>query len=96
MFHVSQSLIKREHKTTDGLIECDGIRHFIMKEARKGCYRRVAIVLKKKLGTSKRLKDNNILAVKFYYCTLKNNSDQEAIHEITDRICDAGEIPMSG
>ena len=68
------------------------MRHSIMKEARKGCYRRVVIVVKKKLGTSKRLKDINILAVQFYYCTLENDSDQEAVHEIADRICDAGKF----
>ena len=63
-----------------------------MKEARTGCYRRGVIVLKKKLGTSKRLKDINILAVQFYYCTLENDSDQEAVHEIADKICDAGKF----
>ena len=63
-----------------------------MKEARTGCYRRVVIVLKKKLGTSKRLKDINILAVQFYCCTLENDSDQEAVHEIVDKICDAGKF----
>ena len=58
-----------------------------MKEAREEYYRRVIRVLKRELTASNTLEAVNILAVQIYYHTLKNDCDQEPVHEIADRIC---------
>ena len=75
MFHISQRLIKREHKPAFAYLnsECDGMYHANMEEARKEYYRTVIVVLKREVSASNTLEAINILAVQFYYCTQEND-----------------------
>ena len=77
MFHISQRLIKREHKTALAYLnsERDGRYHANMEEASKEYYRTVIVVLKGEVSASNRLEAINILAVQFYYYAQENDRD---------------------
>lgn len=63
-----------------------------MEEVRKEYHRRVIIVLNGELDASNRLEAIKIVHVQSYYYTQGNDCDQEAVHEIADRICVAGRL----
>ena len=77
MFHISQRLIKREHKTALAYLnsEHDGMYHANMEEASKEYYRTVIVVLKGEVSASNRLEAINILAVQFYYYAQENDCE---------------------
>ena len=57
-------------------LECDGMCHATMEEARKEYYRTVIVVLKAEMSASNKLEAINILAVQFYnYYTQENDCD---------------------